>query len=293
MKGSKSLEQLLQFRGRSVSFMRRSLQGVGGGQEQFLGPLGYLFLGGTLAFGAVFFVWRDVASKTLTVPPLVGMVLEYGRGSHVGWSPVWVLGVALVLHWLGDVVIKQVGVLESMPLFLLGHVCYCLAYVKGCDLSWPHVARVLSSLRVLLMAALLLYALCMSAILMPSFPPPVRPVLAAYVVFISLMFLLSLFSRSRLLVAGSALYLLSDSFIALATFVFPGHSLFAALDLYGAWPLYVAGQICITLGCLSSFSQLRLKSHPTKTPLEASLTNLLYAAAAIASFISARRLWSP
>jgi hypothetical protein len=77
---------------------------------------------GAVLFGAfwglVFFLDRSsvVAKGLSVVPPLWTFIFLVYKRAHLGVSPVVWLGIALLFHGAGDVVIKLLGVVESMPL---------------------------------------------------------------------------------------------------------------------------------------------------------------------------------
>ena len=179
-------------------------------------------------------------------------------------AKVAVLGIALMLHAVGDVVIALAGVIESMPFFLLGHFAYCRSFARGCDVSRRRFNQ-FEGLKKVAIISSIVFAVAMFTLLEPSFEGPLlKVILLLYVVAICLMFVISLFGRSRLLILGSGLYLISDCIIALATFVFPKNPLAQWVDLNCAWPIYWAGQLFLTMGALNGFLDLQLEPHPTK-----------------------------
>ena len=211
----------------------------------------------------IFWFRRDFyIAKALAVPPFVGMIVEYYKASHDGISPVAVLGVALLLHAMGDIVINRIGVIESMPFFLLGHLAYCRSFARGCDVSLRRF-RQFEKLKKLTIVASIVYAVGMFKLLEPSFEGPLKVVLILYIFAICLMFNISLFGRSKLLIVGSLLYLVSDSMIALSTFVFRNNIYYVqSIDLNLAWPTYWIGQLLLTVGALNSFLDLQFEPHP-------------------------------
>lgn len=97
---------------------------------------------------------------------------------------------ALLLHGLGDVVIKLFGVVESMPLFLMGHVLYCRSFARGCDVSRARLSR-MGLAKKIVMALSVVYAALAWVLLFPAFESPLRPVLACYIVALVGMFIVS------------------------------------------------------------------------------------------------------
>jgi hypothetical protein len=240
------------------------------------------------ALAAVFFFDRSsVLAKGLSVvPPLGGLILLLYKRAHLGISPVFWLALALALHGAGDVVIKLAGVVQSMPFFLLGHILYCRSFARGCDISIRRLSQ-FEYLKKAAIAGAAALAVTFWFLLHPSFQAQLKPVLLCYIVALCGMFVLSLFGRSRLLILGAGLYLISDSLIALHEFVFPANSVFSLLDLF-AWPIYWLGQLFITLGALNSFSDLDLNSDPRSKDSIPTFVNI---AGLVGLLVALRRLW--
>ncbi len=125
--------------------------------------------------------------------------------------------------------INLLGVKESMPLFLMGHVLYCRSFARGCDVSKARFGRLGRAKKIAMIVASL-YALMAWFLLFPAFESPLRPVLACYIIALVGMFTLSLFGHSRVLIVGATMYVVSDSLIALESFVFRGNVFVAWLD---------------------------------------------------------------
>lgn len=94
-----------------------------------LGPMMLVCLGATTTCASLFWLNRELVwAKAFTVPPLVGCIWEYGQRVHLGYSPMSILAVALMLHSLGDIIIPLAGIVASMPAFLLGTSLYFLFF---------------------------------------------------------------------------------------------------------------------------------------------------------------------
>jgi multidrug transporter EmrE-like cation transporter len=240
------------------------------------------------ALAAVFFFDRSsVLAKGLSVvPPLGGLIVLLYKKAHLGTSPVFWLALALALHGAGDVVIKIAGVIESMPFFLLGHILYCRSFARGCDISLRRLSQ-FENLKKAAIAGAGIVAVTFWFLLHPSFQMQLKPVLLCYILALCGMFVLSLFSRSKLLILGAGLYLISDSLIAFHEFVFPTNSFFSFLDLF-AWPVYWLGQLFITLGALNSFSDMQLHSDPRSKDRIPTFVNIF---GLVGLLVALRRLW--
>jgi uncharacterized membrane protein YhhN len=106
---------------------------------------------------------------------------------------------------------------------------YCRSFARGCDVSVRRFAQFGIAKKVVLILTCC-YGLFAWFLLYPAFEPSLRLVLACYIVALIGMFSLSLFGHSRMLIVGSVLYVVSDSLIALATFVFPENLFVQWLD---------------------------------------------------------------
>jgi hypothetical protein len=143
---------------------------------------------------------------------------------------------------VGDVTINIMGTIESMPFFLLGHLAYVRSFARGCDVSKRRFLQFEWPKKLALICAFF-YAFSAFLLMESAFDGiPLKLVLFSYILALSLMFGISLFSRSQLVVTGSALYLLSDSLIGFAAFVFKGNLLAQMLDFYAAFPIYYVGK---------------------------------------------------
>lgn len=97
-------------------------------------------------------------------------------------------------------------------------------------------------------------------------------------------------SRSRLVVLGASLYVISDSIISLAAFVFEENKFVVMIDYYLSWLIYFASQNFIVIGVLNSFANLKLEPNPNPKNLRAIVDFLIYAFMIAATIISTRRV---
>ncbi len=108
-----------------------------------------------------------------------------------------------------------------MPAFLAGHILYVFCFLRGCDVVSLRQLALFSPLKKLICLAAVGYSIFVWSLLYPHFDGVLRPVLACYIAALMLQFIAAMFSHSRLIPIGSALYVISDSFIGLAAFVYP------------------------------------------------------------------------
>lgn len=184
---------------------------------------------------------------------LIALRLRYA----VAASPrrTWLL-VGLGLSWLGDVLLMWPAdlFLGGLVAFLLAHLCYIRAF--GLGLRWRAA-----------LPGLLLFALVAAGVLttlLPQVPEPMRlPVLAYVAVLVLMAAVASGHSLQRGLrpwpaaALGAALFLLSDSLLALNRFHTP-------LPLAPLWVLasYYAAQWC--LACSASHASATQPHHPSE-----------------------------
>lgn len=91
--------------------------------------------------------------QALAVPILVLFVAEFRRSAHMGIRPSSLLAVSLLLHSAGDVIIKVVGVVPSMPAFLAGHLLYVACFLRGARVTSARFQRFSLAKRAILTAA--------------------------------------------------------------------------------------------------------------------------------------------
>jgi hypothetical protein len=78
--------------------------------RQYLTSGGLVILIASMVFALLFTYWRDVLLfKALAVPTLIPFVHEFRRKASLAVRPSTFLGMALLLHSLGDIIIGVVG----------------------------------------------------------------------------------------------------------------------------------------------------------------------------------------
>lgn len=159
------------------------------------------------------------------------------------------LVVALCCHSVGDVLLdwdRTRLFLPAVGAFMVGHVLYLITF-------WPNLMA-LSSLpfaKKILAGTIVLYGIAMAMLIIPHLPKNLLTAVVVYMIVILTMTLVltSANYRNPWLILGAVLYVISDSLIALNTFVRP-LGMFVQL----IWPLYYAGQLLIALGFLNRYA---------------------------------------
>lgn len=185
--------------------------------------------------------WLNFMFKPLTTLLVIGHA--WPRGSAVPARRRWVLA-GLVLSLAGDVALlwPQQGFLPGLVSFLLAHLAYLWAFTRG----GPRLAaRPAPFAGYALLAALILWRLW------PDLPAALRLPVLAYVACLASMAAQAAVvalhtrgsadaARGRVLAAGGALFLVSDTLLAINKFAL-------ALPLSGLWILlsYWLAQWCI------------------------------------------------
>ncbi len=186
--------------------------------------------------------WRRTAAKTLSIGLLA--VLAAIEGGPV------LLIIALALSAAGDAFLAQDGekaFLGGLGSFLLAHIAYVMLFglagggveiltVQPWRLGIPVVAT--------LAALLLLFRL------MPAVGPTLKLPVALYVAAIAAMMWTSATVPVPIVMVGAALFLASDSILAIEKFLFPPASPNRAWAGPAVWILYWLAQVTITLGFL-------------------------------------------
>lgn len=156
--------------------------------------------------------------KALILPVLIVYFHLNVRG-HYTPPRFWIL-VGLVFSWLGDVLLS-VEFVYGLAAFLLAHLFYIWAFTRGC--RWKLLFRA----GLLYVGPVFLYGLLMLAVLHSHLGSRRIPVLF-YIVAILTMLLTAL-SRKQwvnptcywITVAGALIFVLSDSLLAIRSFVTP------------------------------------------------------------------------
>ena len=198
-------------------------------------------IGLSLVCGIAYLLTRGLPGgvfvKGLSVSPLAVIALRQLKGSNGV-----LLAGALLLSSLGDVFLALRGeqwFVYGLGSFLVAHLFYITLFVR----NWPR--PFVASLAHRSVALLLLaFAVAMLAWLWPSLGE-MRPAVAAYMCALTGMAVTATLAgfRSWWVVAGAALFMLSDSLIALGKFKSP--------VVYGdsiIWATYYAAQVLIALG---------------------------------------------
>lgn len=155
------------------------------------------------------------------------------------------LFIALLFHSVGDVLLEIERVrlfLPAVGVFLLGHVFYILTFKASLPLNLS-----LSTARKFAASGIILFTIGMGAVTVPHLKTPLVAPVVLYMMVICAMTICALLAnyRTAWISSGAISYLLSDSLIALNTFVQP----FTA-SAYLIWPLYYLGQFLIVIGFL-------------------------------------------
>jgi uncharacterized membrane protein YhhN len=161
----------------------------------------------------------------------------------------WLLAVALVLSAVGDAFLSREGekaFLGGLASFLFAHVAYVALFLQVG--GGPAVLAEPWRSAGLAMAAA--PALAMLAALWRRVGPTLRLPVAAYMLAILAMFTAALTTCSPPVVAGAALFILSDTLLAIEKFVMAAISPHRAWVRHAVWALYYAAQLAITLGFL-------------------------------------------
>ncbi len=155
--------------------------------------------------------------------------------------------VGLALSWCGDMLLigsSEVYFLTGLVAFLLAHIAYVSAFVAhGYRRSWVIAAAV----------PVTVIAIAVWSWLEPHTPSNLSLPVRAYIAVISLMVIFAVGTRgvrgSWLIVAGAALFFLSDLSVAALRIVQTDLATYVA-----GLPLYYAGQVCLALSVSQSRS---------------------------------------
>jgi len=179
----------------------------------------------------------SVVIKGLSVSPLALIAWRQLVGRDR-----WLLAGALLLSALGDVFLDLSGeawFVYGLGSFLIAHLLYIALFVR----HWPRPAA-RSAARRLVAALLMAFAAAMFAGLWPRLGEMRLPV-AVYMCALTGMSLTAAFAdfRAWWVIAGAALFMLSDSLIAVGKFMSP-----VAYSGYLIWATYYMAQAMIALG---------------------------------------------
>ena len=178
------------------------------------------------------------ATKPLAAAAYIAIALAAGAGeSPYGWAVL----TALVLSWWGDVLLipkDRPGVFRAGILaFLAGHLAFAVAFL---------IRGVSPGALVIALGLMAIPAVTVHHWLADRVPVELKPAVVAYIGVISVMFALAVATHARepslLIVAGAALFWLSDLFVARDRFVQPGF-----VNRLVGLPLYFTAQVLLAL----------------------------------------------
>jgi len=132
--------------------------------------------------------------------------------------------------------------LPALVTFLCGHIFYILTFKPDVSFS-----RSLSNTSKLLIGAILLFAAGLGTILLPKLESHLVVPVFIYMTAIGTMTIFTVLAnyRTAWISLGAMSYMLSDSMIAINTFVQPFSG-----SAFLIWPLYYLGQLLIAIGFL-------------------------------------------
>jgi uncharacterized membrane protein YhhN len=179
----------------------------------------------------------SVVIKGLSVAPLALIALRQLVGGDR-----WLLAGALLLSALGDVFLDLTGeqwFVYGLGSFLIAHLFYIVLFVR----QWRRRLAARAA-RSIVAALFVVFAAAMFAGLWPRLGEMRLPV-AAYMGALTCMSVAAALAgfRTWWVVIGAALFMLSDSLIAVGKFMSP-----VALSGYLIWATYYAAQVLIALG---------------------------------------------
>ncbi len=188
----------------------------------------------------------SLVALALATPILLGFLLTARPRDRL----TTLVAIGLVFSWCGDVF--GYAILIKIAFFLIAQLCYAGAF-------WPYRGRSLLRRRPLIAA---LYGLVVLAIAVVVAPPAgfLAPAVVIYAATIGTMAVLAT-GISRLTAVGAAIFVVSDTIIAVTTFVVPGR---IALDSFLIMATYLVAQALIVLGVVRAPSLMA--APPAKEP---------------------------
>lgn len=182
--------------------------------------------------------WAVPASKALLMPALIVAVVLAVRAPRP--RVLWVLVIALVCSWVGDVLLSFPGwFVPGLLAFLAGHVAFVVLFLR---LPAPEGGRPVAAWTLVYVV----WYVAFLALLGPHLGALLAPV-AVYGAVLGVMAALA-GGRGGLVAVGGALFVVSDSVLALGRFL-PGYE-FALHDLV-VMTTYLAAQGLIAWGVVS------------------------------------------
>jgi uncharacterized membrane protein YhhN len=192
--------------------------------------------------------WNVVSlvALALAMPLLLGFLLTARPRDRL----TTLVAIGLVFSWCGDVF--GFAILIKIAFFLIAQLCYAGAF-------WPYRARSLLRRRPPLAA---LYGLAVLAIVVVVAPAAgvLAPAVIIYGATIGTMAVLAT-GISRLTAVGAAIFVVSDTIIAVTTFVIPGR---LGIDNFLIMTTYLLAQVLIVLGVVRAPAPMAVP--PAKAP---------------------------
>lgn len=184
--------------------------------------------------------WRRTAVKTGSIALLAVLALLEG-------GPM-LLVAALALSAIGDAFLAHDGekaFLGGLASFLAAHLVYVALFARvGAGTEILSV----QPWRLALPVLVTLGALPLVRWLLPAAGPGMRVPVAAYAAAIIAMMWTSATVAAPVVMAGAALFVVSDAILAMAKFLFAPASRYHAWAAPSVWVLYYLAQVAITLG---------------------------------------------
>jgi uncharacterized membrane protein YhhN len=191
-------------------------------------------------------VWRRAAIKTASIALLAFLAFIAG-------GP-FLLVAALLLCAVGDALLAQDGeqyFLGGLVAFLLGNIVYIALFAAVALGVGTGIGLILAEpWRAALVLAALVGAGAMIGRILPVVGDDLRMPVIAYVVSITVMLMAAATLPLPMVVAGAALFFVSDAILAADRFLLEEGSSYRVLAGPAAWMLYYLGQMTITLGFL-------------------------------------------
>jgi uncharacterized membrane protein YhhN len=171
-----------------------------------------------------------LVALALAMPTLLGFLLTARPRDRL----TTMVAIGLVFSWCGDMF--GAAILIKIAFFLIAQLCYAAAF-------WPYRARSVLRRRPLVAA---LYGVAVLIIIIVVAPPAgvLAPAVIIYAATIGSMAVLAT-GISRATAVGAAIFIASDTIIALTTFVVPG---VIPLDMFWIMATYLTAQLLIVLG---------------------------------------------
>ena len=189
-------------------------------------------------------VWRRTLLKTASIALLAFLAMIAG-------GP-FLLVAALLICAVGDALLAQDGeqyFLGGLVAFLLGHLVYIALFLAvAAGLGTGMETLVAEPWRALLVLAAFIATGALAMRLLPAIGEDLRLPVIAYAVAILAMLAAAATLPLPMVVAGAALFFVSDAILAAERFLLEDDSLPKAVAGPAVWVLYYLGQMAIVLG---------------------------------------------